>query len=567
MKRISNFIPTFFVVFAVFHFSDLNAQPFDKRASKSVSKSKSLKMPPLRQPAEYRLLEKIKKETNLSKLTVQQIQSHQRELKNLEWTSTNKTFEKEIEDLFWYLEIVRAEKQGGTAALNAWMKALSSLNQFKWIYGWTETTSKSLVSICKKSKPAKTFAQKQIEEKCAYLSKKVNDAFPKGALETQSLKELIAEQNGAIDAVTDRFDRLGQSYTEKTEKDEDEFVEVLDHYLNHRDSDLYRTGKTFIETYPKSMLRFRTLFLIAERQFANGDKKEAEKNYLQIINQVPYGYYSIVSSERLGLSLPEKLEKAPLAPLEDLSDAKLTLMEKDALCRVENLVQLKKQEPVSIELEQFSRIRSYPTTFLIHLLKQANQSGQDLAGFRFATEILQRKGEAPLNAGFVDLIFPDRFQKEIAQQASLSKIDPLLVISLMKQESGFKRSILSSSGAVGLMQLMPFTALEVQKDLYLRNLREPAKNIEVGTKYLASLLNEKFNGNVVYALAGYNAGPHRVGKWKKEVKTDWGMQEFIESIPYKETRDYVMSILRNRYWYQYRKGMKPQSVFEAWRSP
>jgi len=117
------------------------------------------------------------------------------------------------------------------------------------------------------------------------------------------------------------------------------------------------------------------------------------------------------------------------------------------------------------------------------------------------------------------------------------------------------------------MQLMPFTALEVQKDLLLRKLRDPKKNIEIGTKYLSSLLNERFNGNVVYALAGYNAGPHRVGKWRKEAKPDWGMQEFVEAIPYKETRDYVMSILRNRFWYQFRKGMKPQSMAEAWRTP
>ena len=90
-----------------------------------------------------------------------------------------------------------------------------------------------------------------------------------------------------------------------------------------------------------------------------------------------------------------------------------------------------------------------------------------------------------------------RSLKEIADQSKVSQIDPLLVVSLMKQESGFKGGILSTSGAAGLMQLMPFTALEVQKDLELRKLREPVKNIEIGTRYLASLLNDKFNGNVV----------------------------------------------------------------------
>ena len=77
---------------------------------------------------------------------------------------------------------------------------------------------------------------------------------------------------------------------------------------------------------------------------------------------------------------------------------------------------------------------------------------------------------------------------------------------------------------------------------------------------------DKYSNNAVYALAAYNAGPHRVAKWRKDAKPDWTMIEFIEAIPYKETRDYVMSILRNRYWYQYRRKLPLKSVFEAWTS-
>jgi soluble lytic murein transglycosylase len=138
------------------------------------------------------------------------------------------------------------------------------------------------------------------------------------------------------------------------------------------------------------------------------------------------------------------------------------------------------------------------------------------------------------------------------------------VQSLMKQESAFKASVLSSSGALGLMQLMPFTALETKDDVVLRTLKEPGPNIEVGTKYLADLLRQ-YDGNVPYALAAYNAGPHRVAKWRKELKPDATMVDFMEYIPFKETRDYVATILRNRYWYQYRKGLPAQSVFEAWK--
>jgi TolA-binding protein len=532
--------------------------------------------PPLRIPREYQVLEKAKKTVDFSKLTLAQIVETQNQLRALAWTTTNKSVEKEIDELYWFYEITRAEKIGGTAAVDAWFRALQSLNQFKWIYVWTEKTSDALMKSCKRNQKKKSkkkkesspsFAESLLREKCDYIAKKVFDAFPKGAMETQTLKELLPEAAGMIDVTSERYDRLGQTYSEKKEKDEEAFAEVLDLYLNHQDGDLEEKGNAFIEEYPKSMLRFRAMFLMAERQFARKKSKEAEKSYQQIIDQIPYSYYAIVAGERLGVMLTEKITADDLPEMKDLSELRLNLQEKDAFCKVENLIQLKKEDPVAMELEQFARVRSYPTFFLTHLFQKAHQAQQDLAGFRFASEILQRKGEAPMVREFVNMVFPDRFAKEIADHSKNFKIDPLLVVSLMKQESGFKRSILSSSGAVGLMQLMPFTALEMQKDLYLRKLRDPSKNIEIGTKYLAQLLNDRFGGNVVYALAGYNAGPHRVGKWKKEAKSDWGMQEFIEAIPYKETRDYVMSILRNRYWYQYRKGMKPQSVFEAWRTP
>jgi soluble lytic murein transglycosylase len=98
------------------------------------------------------------------------------------------------------------------------------------------------------------------------------------------------------------------------------------------------------------------------------------------------------------------------------------------------------------------------------------------------------------------------------------------------------------------MQLMPATALEVNPQLDLHLLHTPEVNIEVGTRYLKQLLAE-FNGNVPKALAAYNAGPNAVKRWVKEGKDQGGLHYFVERIPYKETREYVASILKNYYWY------------------
>jgi soluble lytic murein transglycosylase len=88
------------------------------------------------------------------------------------------------------------------------------------------------------------------------------------------------------------------------------------------------------------------------------------------------------------------------------------------------------------------------------------------------------------------------------------------------------------------MQLMPATASDTDPDVERASLIEAESNVRVGAKYLKHLMN-RFKGNIVLSLAGYNAGPNAVDRWVKESGGKRGMLEFIETIPYKETREYV----------------------------
>jgi soluble lytic murein transglycosylase len=125
--------------------------------------------------------------------------------------------------------------------------------------------------------------------------------------------------------------------------------------------------------------------------------------------------------------------------------------------------------------------------------------------------------------------------------------------TLIRQESAFHAGAISSSGARGLMQLMPATAQEVLTKLKLPpepvgRLHDPQLSVLLGTTYFAGLW-QRYQGNTVLALAGYNAGPSRASRWREQ----WPgipMDEFTERIPLDETRNYVKLILRNLMIYE-----------------
>lgn len=190
--------------------------------------------------------------------------------------------------------------------------------------------------------------------------------------------------------------------------------------------------------------------------------------------------------------------------------------------------------------------------FLLRLARQVTAPGETLLLAELAAE-LKRPDVALVIARratdsgviLVDALFP------VVDLGATGSVERGLALALTRQESGFNAAAVSSSGALGLMQLLPATARDVAGKLSLpfeedKLTRDPAYNVTLGSQYLAQML-KRFGGSYEMALAAYNAGPNRVARWLDTMGDPRGgkvdMVDWIEMIPLRETRNYVQRIM------------------------
>ena len=144
------------------------------------------------------------------------------------------------------------------------------------------------------------------------------------------------------------------------------------------------------------------------------------------------------------------------------------------------------------------------------------------------------------------LRFPMPYKQQVMQHAEARELDPSIIYGVMRRESLFDPLARSSVGALGLMQLMPSTARRVAKSLGMKRPRKSdilrvENNIRLGTHYLRTVMN-RFDNNVALAAAAYNAGPGNVKRWLPK-NTIMSADLWVETVPFKETRNYVQAVL------------------------
>jgi soluble lytic murein transglycosylase len=151
------------------------------------------------------------------------------------------------------------------------------------------------------------------------------------------------------------------------------------------------------------------------------------------------------------------------------------------------------------------------------------------------------------------ILFPEPWWDTIKAESAKNNLDPYLVASLIRQESEFNPSVVSYANAWGLMQLLPSVGKAMAREEGMSHfqtfqLLDPETNIRLGTRYLRQMMDH-FGGVQEYAMAAYNAGGNRVADWEAAGPYQ-GMDEFVESIPFTQTREYVEAILRNEETYR-----------------
>lgn len=284
----------------------------------------------------------------------------------------------------------------------------------------------------------------------------------------------------------------------------------------------------------------------------------AKEFYNKVIQKDPDDYYGLLAKQRLSyqnlqdqvLVNPKLIDFAPQTKKSDMDWSKKINGKVKEQRLILAILLYHMGEDVYSFAEAKAFLREYKDALDVSLMAAVLLGGDFHQGY--AIRKMATEGGLPgcdVACGYA-MAFPRAYEKYIKIYAERFKVEAELVFSVMRQESVFQPQALSWAYAYGLMQIIPPTGEEIAakikfKDFHPEFLNKPHVNTLFGTFYLSFLMNE-FDQEIIYALAGYNAGPGAVSRWRKKYG-NLEKDEFIELIPYGQTRDYVKKVLWN-YW-------------------
>jgi tetratricopeptide (TPR) repeat protein len=333
-------------------------------------------------------------------------------------------------------------------------------------------------------------------------------------------------------------------------------------YLQHDYLGAAQSLKKLTTLPKKKPLRARAIYWYARTLEKSKQKAKALTYYKKLLREYPFSYYGIKGEERwLNLQKtknPENNTEITIKNQVNRVPIKITWSDQQNhyLEKIQELALLGLFDEVQQEFNLLNRTIPPDPLYKYHLAKFLFQNGLYYQTIRILTKVLRETDSIDMNrlpADLWQLIYPRLYWDQIVSQAKKHHQDPYLILAIIRQESAFQPWAISPSDAQGLMQILPSTGRFIYQqwgktNFSHQNLFDPNLNISLGVWYF-NYLWHRFNQSIILALAGYNAGPDKVQRWVEQYSSE-SLEEFVENIPYKETRDYIKSVIRNHAFYQ-----------------
>jgi soluble lytic murein transglycosylase len=329
-------------------------------------------------------------------------------------------------------------------------------------------------------------------------------------------------------------------------------------YLDHQP---YADDKmtVFLRKYPVSGGAVNALYWLGRSAERGGNPAHARAYYKKAIERFPTSYFADEAQNRLD-KLGTGVEETPDFLLQIPAAAPLRPFDESIPVNVlERWNRAQALRTIAFDASAELELRAaYAATASPRLLIEAAQAAFDQGHFatgmnygRLAIASFESRKFEDVPVSAWKVLFPLPYESLLRHEAERNDFDPMFAAGLIRQESTFQADVVSHANAIGLMQILPKEARRLARERRVRysraSLFDPSFNIELGMLYIAELTRS--TGAPEYAAAAYNAGADRVALWKGERNYD-EIAEFVESIPFSETREYVQIVLRNATMYR-----------------
>jgi len=418
---------------------------------------------------------------------------------------------------------------------------------------------------------ARCYSKLDNYSRARYYYRRLSEKYPKDNLATQAIYSIakLYSLEGSYSEAIAKYRHLIKKYPRSVLIPSARWEIGWNYYSQENYDEAIMSWTKTSEMIDREDIIYSKLLYWRARAFLNKrDKRSASILFREVVSLFPFHYYSFLAQNRLIETTPDNLEiihriqsnlyssvtrnKHVSCDLIDLDVFKdeLSTDEKYYFSKTQNLVKVGLDKYASFELFRIQNSTKNKKILLnlakfFHCLHDYNRA-QYISRVFFKEKLETRP--SPGTLVYWKLAFPRGYTGIISKLSDYLNVSPYLIYALMRAESNFKEKVVSRAGAIGLMQIIPVTGRNIarklnDKNFVVEHLYDPKTNITFGTWYINSLI-EKFAGNTILAIPGYNAGPHNVKRWVRQFGSK-KVDEFVETIPYNETRNYIKRVVRN----------------------